>query len=117
MQTNPQLLQFVDTPFVAKYSAAGEAFVIFPGTPGSHIVSVNGYTKVCVEVLGTPKTKSFDLIMGKNSGATLADRVANNQAADAHIHAYPVTGPEVALVLKGTPNTMDKVQLWMYLIP
>ncbi len=114
MQTDPKLLQFVDTPFTVKYSAAGEAFVVFSG---SHIVSVNGYTKVCVEVAGTAKTKSFDLIMGKNSGATLADRVANNQAADAHIHSYPVTGPEVALVLKGTPNATDKVQLWMYLIP
>jgi hypothetical protein len=114
MQTNPKLLQFVDTPFIAKYSAAGEAFVIFGG---SNIFSVDGYTKVCVEVLGTPITKSFDLMMGKISGATLADRVANNQAADAHIHTYQVSGPEVGIVLKGTPNTTDKVQLWMYLIP
>lgn len=114
MQPNPKLFQFVDTPFVAKYSAGGEAFVIFAG---SSIVSVDGYTKVCVEVLGTAITKSFDLMMGKISGATLADRVANNQAADAHIHSYQVLGPEVAMVLKGTPKTTDKVQLWMYLIP
>jgi hypothetical protein len=114
MQTDPKLLQFVDTPFPVKYSASGEAYVIFSG---SNIVSVNGYTKVCVEVLGTSITKSFDLLMGKISGATLADRVAYNQAADAHIHSYPVSGPEVGLVLKGTPNTNDKVKLWMYLIP
>ena len=114
MQTNPKLFQLVDTPFVAKYSAAGEAFVIFSG---SHIVSVNGFRTVCVEVAGTAVTKSFDLIMGKNTGATLADRVANNQAADGHIHTYPVIGPEVALVLNGTPNVTDKVQLWLYLIP
>jgi|WetSurMetagenome_2_1015567.scaffolds.fasta_scaffold151647_2 hypothetical protein len=114
MQTNTKFMQFVDTPYTVKYTAAGEAYVNFPG---GYIVSIDGYSKVCIEVLGTTITKSFSLNMGKISGSTLADAVALNQAADAHIHTYPVIGPEAALLLKGTPNTTDKVQLWVYLIP
>jgi hypothetical protein len=109
MQTNPKLIQYVDTPFLANYSAGGEARVL--------IISVDGYTKACVEVNGTPNTKSFTVFMGKLSGTTLGDRVATDQAADAHIHTYPIVGPEMSLFLKGPPNTSDKVLLWIYLIP
>jgi hypothetical protein len=70
-----------------------------------------------VEVLGTPITKLFDLMMRKISGNTLGDRVTNNQAADAHIHTYQASGPELGMILKGTPKATDKVQLWIYLIP
>ena len=109
MQTNPKLIQYVDTPFLADYPASGEARVI--------LTSIDGYTKVCVEVAGTTKTKTFTLFMGKLSGTTVGDRVATDQPADGHIHTYPVIGPEMSLFLKGPPNTSDKVQLWIYLMP
>jgi hypothetical protein len=107
-----KLIQFVDTPYSVTYSGSGEAYVSWPG--GSNALSADGYSRVSVEVRGTAKTSSFDLIMGKISGSTLADRVAS-PAADGKIHTYEVIGPEIALLLKGTPNATDRVQLWVYL--
>jgi len=112
-QAKTKLYQFVDTPYDVTYSGFGEAFVRFE--PPNSMVRVDGFRHICVEVLGTPKTTSFDLTMGKLSGATLGERIAENQVADAKIHCYNISGPEVGLVLRGTPNTTDKVQLWMYL--
>ncbi len=114
MQQNPKLIQFVDTPFVANYTKYGFAFVEISG---SNAISLDGYTKVCVQVSGTSITKSFTLSMGKISGPTLCDNVAVNQAADNHIHTYPVIGPQMTLTLNGPPNTTDNVKLWIYLIP
>jgi len=116
MKANPKLFEFVTSPYTATYSASGQAAVRFEGSV-SHIFSINGYRKLCVEVASTTKTKSYSLSMGKLSGPTLGQRIADHQLADAKIHCYDVMGPEAALWLNGTPNSTDKVKLWVYLIP
>ena len=63
-KTKPKLLQFVDTPFNATYSAHGWAPVRFEGY-SSIVVSVDGYKKVYVEVNGTSKTK-WSSVSGAN---------------------------------------------------
>jgi hypothetical protein len=108
---NTKFYQFVDTPYHVTYSAYGEAFVDFP----PKYLKIDGFRQVSVAVAGTAHTHSFDLRMGKISGATFTDTVAFNQSADKKIHTYNVTGPEMNLVLKGDPNTTDDVALWLYL--
>jgi hypothetical protein len=115
MMTDPKLIQFVDTPFNVTYSASGQAFVLWPG--GSNELSLNGYTQVSIEVGPSAHTQSFDVLMGKNSGATLSSRVGTAVPVGTTIHTYPVVGPEMALLLHGTPSTSDAVQLWVYLRP
>jgi hypothetical protein len=114
-QAQTKFYQFVDTPYTATYSPAGVACVNFLPLASRCIIPVDGYGQVCVEVAGTTRTTNFDLSMGKMTGASLSDRVVDNQRADAKIHCYKINGPEVQLILNGEPSTTDRVQLWMHL--
>jgi hypothetical protein len=115
MMTDPKLIQFVDTPFDVTYPAAGEAYVQWP--QGTGILSVNGYSQVSVMVGPSAHTQTFDVIMGKISGATLSSRVATGVHVGVAIHTYPIVGPEFGIVLHGTAGSQDHVQLWIYLRP
>lgn len=115
MMTDPKLIQFVDTPLAVTYSASGEAYVQWPG--GGNVLSLNGYTLVSMEVLGSAHTKTYDVIIGKISGSTLSSVVAAGVAAGTKIHSYQVIGPELGIVLHGAPNTTEHIQLWVYLRP
>jgi hypothetical protein len=115
-EAKTQFFQFVDSPYNANYSSSGEAAVVFqlPGGP-NNVVPVSGYRHVCIEVANTSITTSFSLYMGKISGSTLSERIADHQPANARINCYQIRGPEIALWLHGTPSASDSVQLWMFL--
>jgi hypothetical protein len=107
---NTKLFNFVDTPATIQYSQFGEGQVPLDANP---IIDVTGYRRVNVRI-GSTKASSWSLYMGKISGSTLS--VENMQAVDNAIHSFDVTGPEIALWLKGgTPKSREKVQLWVYL--
>ena len=116
MQTNPKLIQFVDTPFTVTYSASGQGSVRWP--PGNDsVLSIDGYTQVSLEIGPAPHTTSFDVYMGKISGSTLSSIVGVNLPVGATIRTFPVIAPEMSIFLHGTANSTDKVQLWVYLRP
>lgn len=113
MQANTKFLQYVDKPFTAAFDKSGLVWVLFENNP---VLSIDGYRKVCLQLYCLDEI-TFDVSMGKISGATMAESLANKQALDKKIHCYDVRGPEFQLVLHGKPNTTSKVQLWVYLIP
>lgn len=113
-QAKTQFIQFVEPPYNATYDNFGTAVVKFrQGT----ILSVDGYRQICIEAEASPTTIGFDLIMGKIKGTLpLAFPVANNQSLDAKIHCYPVSAPDMILLLRGAPGANDQVSFWIYLM-
>ncbi len=113
-QAKSQLIQFVDTPLTVSYPSFGQAFVPFGS---SNVLSIDGYRQVCVEAVeavGNSHTASYTVDMGKISGNTLSSFIATNPLGTT-INCYDVKGPELALILTGSPSTTDTVQLWVYL--
>ncbi len=114
-QAKSQLIQFVDTPLTVSYPSFGQAFVPFGS---SNVLSIDGYRQVCVEAVeavGNSHTTSYTVDMGKISGNTLSSFIATNNPLGTTINCYDVKGPELALILNGSPSTTDTVQLWVYL--
>ena len=109
---NTRLFNFVDTPANIHYSQVGEATVVLEPQTGG-IIDVSGYRRISIRI-GSTKAKSFSVFIGKISGATLSQEF--NQPVDHQIHTFEVVGPQMTLVLKGgTPNSDEKVKLWVYL--
>ena len=114
-QAKTQLFQFVDSPLAVSYPSFGEFRVPLGG---SNIISTDGYRQVCVEAVesvGHTNTSGYSALMGKLSGSTLGTFIATNHPLGGTIDCYEVNGPEFALILNGSPNTSDSVQLWVYL--
>ncbi|HUI24780.1 MAG TPA: hypothetical protein VL403_01750 [Candidatus Kryptonia bacterium] len=108
---NTKLINFVDTPVSIQYSASGDAFIPL-ASPTQSILDVTGFRRVSI-LVGATKASSYELFMGKISGATLSNRFS--QVIDQQIHTYEVVGPEINLNLRGPAKVKEKVQLWVYL--
>ena len=111
---NTRFINFVDTPVIVSYTASGFGRVVLdPQTDG--VIDITGFRTISV-LIGPTKATSFAVLIGKISGATLADSA--NQPVDQKIHTFNVTGPQMVLNLNGgPPNSHEKVQLWVYLRP
>src|ERR1700730_17956315 len=83
------------------------------GDPQNQIIDVQEFRKVSIQI-GSTSATSCDIFMGKLSNTTLGARY--NVPLDSQIHSFEVVGPEMALALKGgAPNSVEQVQLWVYL--
>jgi hypothetical protein len=108
---NTRFINFVDAPVTVSYTAGGFGQVnLDPQTGG--VIDLTGFRTFSVKI-DTTKATSFAVVIGKVSGATLADSLS--QPVDNKIHTYNVTGPQMVLNFTGPPNTHEKVKLWVYL--
>jgi hypothetical protein len=109
-----RLINFVDQPATVKYSQFGEAQVQL-NAPTGGILDVRQFRKVHI-LVGSTKSTSFQVFMGKISDATLSDTRLVVQPPDHKIHTLEVVGPEMTLFLMGgAPSRQEQVQLWVYL--
>lgn len=107
---NSTLYQFVDTPLAVQYNVHGEFRVPLPP---AGILPMGNCRHLYLEI-GSGKGKGYEVLMGKISGATLAVYALKSNARDV-IQSLEVKGPEVAVVLMGTPRLRETVQMWFYL--
>ncbi|KJV06735.1 hypothetical protein [Methylocucumis oryzae] len=111
--SNTRLYNFVDIPAEINYSQFGEAGVQLDPRQAGHIISVRRFRKINI-LIGSTSAKSISIYLGKLSDATLAQEF--HHPIDGKIHTYDVIGPELAIVFKGgTPNSSEKVQMWVFL--
>ena len=109
---NTRFINFVDSPAPIQYSQFGEARVPLDASTG-HIVDIHEFRQVSVRI-GQTSAPSFEVFMGKISGATLS--VRHTHLVDGTIHTFDVVGPQMTLYLKGgAPKSKEQVQLWVYL--
>ena len=111
-QAASRFFNLVDTPAVVTYGRGGSARVQLDPAVGA-IINVAGYRKVSV-LIGSTQATSSEILIGKISNATLAQRF--NVPLDQQIHTFDIVGPELVLwLVGGPPGTSEKVQLWVFL--
>lgn len=109
---NTRFINFVDTPVTVAYTQAGSAHINLDSQVAG-VIDVTGFRTISIRI-GTTKATSFDVIIGKVSGSTLAQ--AFSFPMDQKIHTVDVVGPQMTLWFKGgVANTQEKVQMWVYL--
>ena len=96
-----------------KTDQAGQIFM-------TGILDVHAYRKVNLEIIQwphVPVNMAVSCMMGKLSGSTLAQTVAEFPLGTTSvIHSFEVVGPEFSVVLTGgTPNTDVPIQAWIFL--
>jgi hypothetical protein len=85
------------------------------------ILNVEAFSKVNLEIIQfppAPVTMTVNCDMGKISGSTLAQSVAQFPLSTnvAQIHTFDVIGPEFSVVLSGGPSNTDvPIQAWVFL--
>jgi hypothetical protein len=109
-----RLINFVDQPATINYSQFGQGQVQL-NAPTGGILDIREFRRANIRV-GSTRATSFQVSMGKISGATLSEVRLVVQPPNQRTHTLEVVGPEMTLsLIGGPPNTQERVRLWVYL--